>query len=243
VLRHRVTLLSLVPTQLHRLLDRGWRPPSFVRAVLLGGAAASPSLLRRAREAGVPVLPTYGLTESCAQLATRAPGDDRDAPDVGFPLRGMEVRVRAQVLEVRGPQLFDGYLGEPRPFDAEGWFSTGDLGSLDAEGRVTVLGRRGDLVVRGGENVYPARVESILVEDPSVRDAAVLGLPDEEWGERVAVALVTDDPEAARAAIARAPLAPFERPTRVAFFDALPTNATGKIDRATIRSTAVWRDV
>jgi O-succinylbenzoic acid--CoA ligase len=279
--RHRVTILSLVPTVLHRLLALHWHPPSHVRAVLLGGAAASSSLLRRAREHAVPVLTTYGMTETCAQVATRSVGDDRDAPDVGAFLGGVEARVRDGVLELRGPQLFDGYLTSSvapdshahadatvdandtrhvdavgdatirlartvpplvveRPFDAEGWFRTGDLGTIDDAGRLTILGRRGDLVVRGGENVYPARVESVLLNDPRIDAALVLGLPDEEWGERVAVALVAPDPDAALAAVRTAPLAPFERPSRVAFFDALPTNATGKLDRALVRARARW---
>ncbi|MCB9610974.1 MAG: AMP-binding protein [Sandaracinus sp.] len=238
---HRVTLLSLVPTVLHRLLASGWRAPSHVRAVLLGGAAASPSLLRHAREADVPVLTTYGMTETCAQVATRAPGDTRDAPDVGTFLGGVEACVRDGVLMLRGPQLFDGYVGEPSPFDAEGWFSTGDLAHLDEAGRLTLLGRRGDLIVRGGENVYPARVEATLLEDDRIDAVSVLGLTDDEWGERVAAALVAKDPDAALEALVTAPLATFERPSRVAFFDALPTNTTGKIDRAALRATAVWR--
>ncbi len=300
--RHRVTILSLVPTVLHRLLAHGWRPPPPVRAVLLGGAAASPRLLRRAREHGVPVLTTYGMTETCAQVATRSVGDDRDAPDVGEFLGGVEARVRDGVLELRGPQLFDGYLSGrvdareasaevdaletsavvasdvvagdveaspvvpgavatpivasaveaardgvvdtmplERPFDAEGWFRTGDLATIDDVGRLTLLGRRGDLVVRGGENVYPARVESVLIDDPRIDAALVLGLPDDEWGERVAVALVARDPDAALDALRGAALAPFERPSRVAFFDALPTNATGKLDRAAVRARARWQ--
>jgi O-succinylbenzoic acid--CoA ligase len=286
--RHRVTILSLVPTLLHRLLALGWRPPAHVRAVLLGGAAATPSLLRRAREHGVPVLTTYGMTETCAQVATRSVGDDRDAPDVGGFLGGVEARVRDGLLELRGPQLFDGYLPstpEPpaneqpaneqpanalptslrakrveggghghvehvhhdvaleRPFDAEGWFCTGDLASIDDAGRLTILGRRGDLVVRGGENVYPTRVESVLESDPRIDAAVVLGLPDEEWGERVAVAVVARDPAAALGALRDAALAPFERPSRVAFFDALPTNATGKVDRSLVRARASWLPV
>ena len=102
---------------------------------------------------------------------------------------------------------------------------------------------RADLVVRGGENVYPARVESVLLDDPRIDAALVLGLPDEEWGERVAAALVARDPDAALVAVRTAPLAPFERPSRVAFFDALPTNATGKVDRAAVRERAHWRSL
>ncbi|MBX3251333.1 MAG: AMP-binding protein [Myxococcales bacterium] len=239
--RHRVTLASIVPTMLHRLLDEGWRPPASFRAVLVGGAAAPPSLLARAWAAGVPALPTYGMTETCAQVATRAPGDLRADPDVGAPLDGVEVRVRGGVLEVRGPTLFDGYLGEPSPFDAEGWFSTGDLAALDDAGHLVVLGRRGDLIVRGGENVYPARVEAALVADPRIDAAMVVGVPDDEWGERVAAAVVASDEAGALAALREAPLAPFERPTRVAFVPALPTNAMGKPDR---RGLSVrWREV
>src|SRR5690606_33100383 len=106
---------------------------------------------------------------------------------------GVALRVREGVISLRGPNLFDGYVGVPRDatFDAEGYFCTGDLGRLDAEGRLHVEGRRSDLIVTGGENVYPAEVEAaLLAACPAVQSACVFGLPDPEWGERVAAALV-----------------------------------------------------
>ena len=234
VAARRVTILSLVPTMLHRLLEAGWRPPPALRVVLVGGAAASPALLARARAAGVPVRPTYGLTEACAQVATREAGDARPAPDVGPPLPGVRVRIVDGIIQVAGPTLFAGYLGEgPAPLVDGEWLATGDLGSLDACGRLTVLGRRGDLIVSGGENVAPARVEAALEAAPGACAACVFGVPDAEWGERVAAALVLREGASLEDALAAAAreLASHERPRLVAVLDALPTNATGKLDR------------
>jgi len=225
--RHRATIISLVPTQLARLLDEGWEPPTYLRLVLLGGAAAPPRLLGRARARGVPVVTTYGLTEACSQVATQIPGQEN--PGVGPPLPGTRVRIVDDQIEIDGPALFDGYLGEPprRP----GWFSTGDFGRLDAEGNLHVLGRRADLIVTGGENVYPAEVEAHL--DARGVAACVFGMPDETWGEIVACALTAPLPAGALDG-----LAPFKRPRRAAVIDAIPLTATGKPDRAAARALA-----
>ncbi|HEU4535466.1 MAG TPA: AMP-binding protein, partial [Polyangiaceae bacterium] len=156
VSRHRVTLLSLVPTMLHRLLaaDGGWRPPGHVRAALLGGAPASAALLREAAARGAPVLTTYGLSEACSQVATQAPGTPPDAArGVGAPLPGVEVRVEGGEILVRGPTLMSGYLGGADPRRDGGWFPTGDLGAFDERGRLHVLGRRAETIITGGENV------------------------------------------------------------------------------------------
>src|SRR5690606_9150628 len=153
----------------------------------------------------------------------------------GEPLPGVELRIgEGGAIFVRGPTLFDGYLGQPSPFDAEGWFETGDLGRLDEAGRLHVLARRRDLVVTGGENVYPAEVEAALERLPGVRAACVFGEPDARWGQRVVAALVVDegapDPRTIFAALRRE-LAPFKLPKAFAVLDALATNPTGKLDR------------
>ncbi|MEL7368538.1 MAG: AMP-binding protein, partial [Myxococcota bacterium] len=195
--RERVTLMSVVPTQLQRWLPAA--PPPSVRTVLLGGAPASPALRARARRAGWPILPTYGLTEACSQVSVQRPGapfsaDDRDS---GWPLRGTEVCIREGRIWLRGPTLLSGYLpstdGFSKPaFDADGWFDTQDLGEIGEEGRLSVHARRQDLILSGGENVYPSEVEAALMTLSGVRDAVVFGVEDEEWGQAVATAVVAD---------------------------------------------------
>jgi O-succinylbenzoic acid--CoA ligase len=225
--RHRATIISLVPTQLGRLLDHGWEPPAYLRLVLLGGSAATPRLLERARQRGVPVVTTYGLTEACSQVATQVPG--QESPGVGPPLRGTRVRIDDEQIEIDGPTLFSGYLGEPprRP----GWFRTGDFGRLDADGNLHVLGRHADLIVTGGENVYPAEVEAHLDAQGVV--ACVFGIPDETWGEIVACALTAPLPADALEGLAR-----FKRPRRAAVIGPIPLTPSGKPDRAAARAHA-----
>ncbi|MEO0323240.1 MAG: AMP-binding protein, partial [Myxococcota bacterium] len=240
---HRITLTSLVPTMLHRLLHAGWRPPRSLRAVLLGGAPATASLLARAEAAGVPALPTYGATETCAQAATRAPGTPPTAAaGVGRPLAGVALRIVEGRVELRGPSLFDGYLGADGALDpartADGWWPSGDLGTLDAAGQLHLRGRRADLIVTGGENVYPAEVEARLAEVLPGALAAVVGLADDEWGERVAVAFEGTDERSARQALESAALVAHQRPRALALVPELPRTPAGKIDRGAVRRLA-----
>lgn len=245
--RHRVTLLSLVPTLLARILelDPSPSPPHSLRAVLLGGAAASPALLARAADRDWPVLTTYGLTEACSQVTTQPYGTvNRGELGSGPPLPGTELRTGPdREIQVRGPTLFSRYLpadGEPEPFLDGGWFPTGDRGRIDDAGNLHVLGRRLDRIITGGENVDPVEVEQSLERIPAIREACVFGVPDEEWGEVVCAAVVPDhgsrEPheldelfEAVRGL--RHALAAFKLPRRIAVLESLPLNATGKVDR------------
>ena len=233
--RHEVTLVSLVPTILHRWLEDGWTPPPSLRVVLVGGAACSEELRRRALRAGFPVATTYGLTETCGQVATRMPDDERTG--VGAPLEGMDVRVVDGRIRVRGATLMDSYLGEPA---LDEWLDTGDFGEL-LEGRLVVHGRRSDLIVSGGENVYPAMVEPVLVGG-AVESACVFGVPDPEWGEVVAAAVTGDEAEV-RASLREAvsKLARHERPRVFAHLDAIPRTESGKVDRRALARVAKRR--
>jgi o-succinylbenzoate---CoA ligase len=215
----RVTLVSLVPTMLSRLLDAGLREPPALRRALLGGGPIAPALLRRAAEAGVDVAPSYGMTEACSQIATD-----------GFPLLGVELRIAGdgEVL-VRGRTVAAGALGP------DGWLHTGDLGSVDDDGRLVIAGRKADTIVTGGENVAPVEVEMVLVEHPAVADAAVFGRPDVEWGEAVVAHVVLVDGTAVDAGELRAHcasrLAPFKVPKSFALVDSVPRGVTGKLLR------------
>jgi len=216
------TLVSLVPTMLGRLLEAGLRTPPRLRAVLLGGGPAAPALLERAAAAGVPVAQTYGLTEACSQVTVSAPGDPATA---GWPLPGVEVALdRYGEILVAGPTVAGG-----------GVLRTGDLGRLDARGRLTVTGRKADTIVTGGENVAPAEVEGVLLAHPDVLDAAVVGRPDPEWGEELTALVVARAGRAVDGAALRAfcreRLAAFKVPKRVEAREALPRTASGKLVR------------
>lgn len=240
----RVTLLSLVPTMLAMLLDAHprWQPPPHLRAVLLGGDAAPAALRRRAAERGLPIVVTYGCTETCSQVAATPYALRFDAArgGVGPALPGAELRVDDGRILVRGPMRMAGYVGEPA-LAADAWFDTGDLGALGADGWLHVHGRRADVIVTGGENVYPAEVERVLEALPGIDAAAVFGLADELWGQTVAAALVAPGPrprDTDLAALLRERLAPHKRPRRIAWVDALPKTPAGKLDRAALPALA-----
>lgn len=239
--RDRVTLVSLVPTLLRRILDdaRGARPPAHLRAVLLGGDHAPRDLLADAADAGWPVLTTYGLTEACSQVATQPPDTiNRGALGSGRALPGVELRVEGGEIQVRGRMLFSGYVppAGPAPLLDDGFFPTGDRGRIDDAGWLHVLGRQSDLIVTGGENVDPLEVENALRRCAGVADACVFGVPDREWGERVAAAIVLSGPspdwEPGRIATELSGrLASFKRPRAIVVVDRLPLAPSGKPDR------------
>jgi O-succinylbenzoic acid--CoA ligase len=240
VSRERVTLVSLVPTQLAALVRLERRCPPSIRAVLLGGAACPPRVLECAVGLGYPIHTTYGLTEMCAQVATsRAPVRSIDE-GVGEPLAGVELTIVEGRIVVRSRSRMDGWLDPslPSPFDAEGFYDTGDLGEIDAHGRLHVHVRRDDLIVTGGENVYPAEVEQALVALEGIEAACVVGVSDPMWGQRVAAAVVSSMPvdETSLRERLRAVLSGFKIPRVIVSLEALPTNAVGKIDRVAVRA-------
>jgi O-succinylbenzoic acid--CoA ligase len=239
----RATLVSLVPTMLALLFERlpDWRPPTFLRAVLVGGAAASPQLLDEAARRRLPVVITYGCTETCSQVVATPYEWRFEAGQCGEgrPLPGAEVRIVDHRIEVRGPMRMVGYLGES-PLAPEVWFDTGDLGDFDTDGFLHLHGRRADLIVSGGENVYPAEVERVLENCPGIRAAAVFGLADPTWGEIVASVLVAPQPPDDEALLdfLEARLASHKRPRRIGFVASLPLTAAGKLDRAALSALA-----
>ncbi len=244
----QATMVSLVPTQLYRMLEAGFEPPPSLRLILLGGAAATPELIARCIEKNLPVALTYGLTECASQVATATPDQVRAKPGtVGKPLSGTTVRVvdaegynqppgEYGEIVVSGATVMKGYLGQP-PTNAT--FHTGDIGYLDADGDLWIVQRRSDLIVSGGENVYPVEVEEVLRQHPAVEDACVVGLPDREWGQRVAamVALRKGQTlsEAALIAFSRERLAGYKQPRKIVFVDELPQTASGKVQRAKVK--------
>ena len=240
--RERVTLVSLVPTQLRRLLEAGGdaRAPASLRAVLVGGAAATDDLVRRARERGWPVLLTWGMTETGGQFATQVYGeaDPPGPPDAGRVLGEGALRIASDGrIAVRGPTLFSGTLAEegfvPRR-DRGGWFLTEDLGSFE-DGRLRVLGRADVTILSGGEKVQPREIEKVLKEHPEVAEACVVGVPDPEWGEKVVAAV--EAPGADPGALidwCRSRWTGGRVPKEIRCLDALPTTPSGKVDRRAV---------
>jgi O-succinylbenzoic acid--CoA ligase len=206
----RITLASLVPTQLSRLLSAGLRKTPELRAILLGGGPIPPDLL----QTDLPIIPTYGMTETCSQVWT------------GKPLPGAEIKNGPEgELLIRGPMVALNAVAE------DGWLHTGDRGHIDESGHLTVEGRIADTIVTGGENVSATEVEHALLSHPAVADAAVVGRPDPEWGQAVhAFVVVVGDTSTLQAHL-RERLAGYKLPKRIEPIDEIPRNAAGKILR------------
>lgn len=252
ILRDGVTIISVVAVMLQRMLDaldKGEQYPANLRCVLLGGGPAPRPLLEQCASLHIPVAQTYGLTESCSQAVTLAPADAlRKLGSAGRPLLPVQLQIRQEnqpvpagepgVIYLQGPTITPGYADRP---DAtaeafqDGWFCTGDLGYLDADGYLYVLDRRSDLIISGGENVYPAEIESVLLAHPAISEAGVCGQPDPRWGQ-VAVAFITVHPgqqtdSAAILAYAQQRLARYKVPRTIHIVKELPRNSSGKLLR------------
>lgn len=251
-----VTIVSVVATMLQRMLDAwGERPyPPHLRCILVGGGPVPRPLLERCARWNIPVVQTYGLTETASQAVTLAPQDAlRKLGSAGKPLLPNELRIidgqtgrtlppgEVGEIALRGPTVTPGYVNNPTATAQairDGWLHTGDLGYVDDEGYLYVVDRRDDLIITGGENVYPAEVEAALISHPGVAEAGVTGLPDAHWGQSVAAAVVlrpgshvTEDDLQAFCAQR---LAGYKVPRRFIFVDALPRNAAGKLLRRSL---------
>jgi O-succinylbenzoic acid--CoA ligase len=254
-----VSHISVVPTMLARLLDSDSAFDAFnqahnLRCILVGGAALTEPLLGLAIALNLPISATYGLTEAASQVATTSPGADFAKPgSVGKPLLFTTVRVLDEAgtpvptgqigeIAVSGPTVMQGYYNQPEATARarrNGELFTGDLGYLDDDGDLWVVQRRADLIVTGGENVYPAEVEAVLRRHPAVADVCVAALPDAEWGQRVAAAvLLAPQVTASRRQLTdfcRQHLAGYKIPRFIQFVDALPQTASGKIRRDVVQ--------
>ena len=233
-----VTLASVVPTHVQDLLqDPAWRVAPNVRALLLGGAAAPQALLEAARRRSIPLLTTYGASETCGQVVTAVLDAADRTQGVGVALPGVQVQagtaLAPRAIVVRTPALFDGYLDDDRA-QPRSEFTTSDLGFIAADGSLVVIGRSDDIIITGGENVHPTAVEQVLLTTPGVVEAVVFGVDDPRWGRCIGAALVVDANFDAPHAYTRwrAELAPFQRPRTLAIVPALPRTASGKVHRA-----------
>jgi malonyl-CoA/methylmalonyl-CoA synthetase len=244
---HRATLFFGVPTMYARLAASPRAGELAALRLLVSGSAALPPTVfeRLAERAGQRVLERYGMTETIMNVSNPHDGERRPGT-VGLPLPGVELRLAEPDGEVllRGPNVFGGYWRNPQAtaeaFDADGWFRTGDLGSLDERGYLRIEGRSKELIITGGYNVHPREVEELLLEHPAVAEVAVVGTPSEEWGEVVTAFVVPADPadppeEVELLGFAAERLASFKRPRLVRYVESLPRNALGKVQKHELR--------
>ncbi|TQQ79861.1 o-succinylbenzoate--CoA ligase [Halonotius terrestris] len=251
--RYDVTVVSVVPTMLKRMLDRRGTLSDSLRVVLLGGAPAPGSLLRRCENYSIPVHPTYGMTETASQVATARPQAAFENPSaVGAPLLWTDLTIvddggsveqgETGEIVVAGPTVTPGYYGD-RVGDDEDPFCeyglrTGDAGYRTDDGALVVCNRIDDRIHSGGETIDPGEIVDVLREQHGIDDAAVVGLPDEEWGERVAALVVPVDSDLTRSAVetaCRDRLADFKVPKTIEFDEDLPRTASGSLDREAVR--------
>ncbi|HLZ56429.1 MAG TPA: o-succinylbenzoate--CoA ligase [Ktedonosporobacter sp.] len=257
ICEERVTIISVVAVMLQRMLaeldERGMAHyPTSLRCVLLGGGPAPLPLLEECARRNVPVVQTYGLTESCSQAVTLAPTDSlRKLGSAGRPLLPVQLRIMQDerpdlpapigepgVIYLKGPNITPGYVDRPEATAQaikDGWLSTGDIGYLDEDGYLYVLDRRSDLIISGGENVYPAQIEAVLLAHPDVEEAGACGIPDQQWGQ-VPIAFVRLRARSTASSddlfsFATQRLARYKLPRAIYIVDALPRNGAGKLVR------------
>jgi O-succinylbenzoic acid--CoA ligase len=252
--RESITLLSVVPTMMVRLMALPDTAPPSLRLVLLGGAPATRELVVQARERGYRAVRTYGLTETASQVVTQELNHPAEDLASGHPNLPTQIRIvdqgqlcaRGTVGEIwiHGPTVARGYWRNPEATDAafqEGWLRTGDIGWLDDRNFLTVTGRLKDLIVRGGENISPSEVEEHLVAVPWIRDAAVFGVSDPHWGQEVACAIVPTAERASLESLSRFlsnHLASYKIPSIYFLVDEIPRNAAGKVLRHKLEELA-----
>lgn len=251
-----VAFTSLVPTMMQRVLNvwQDSNPPSRLRAVLLGGGPIPQELVVRAARLGWPVAPTYGLTEATSQVTTLRPEEVSVRQEsAGRPLFPLEVRAgrsssRPAEIRVRGPTVMKGYYRRPtetRRALRGGWLHTGDMGYLDRDGYLHVLARRQDLIISGGENVYPAEVERVLRSHPAVQDAVVVGVAHPTWGQRpvafVQLASGAELREEELRTFCRQRLAAFKVPDRIWAMVEFPRAGLDKVRRSVLQREAQRR--
>jgi O-succinylbenzoic acid--CoA ligase len=248
--QYDITAVSLVPTMLRRMLNSANKSsfPETLRTVLLGGAPAPTALINQCQDESIPVCPTYGLTETASQVATARPQTAFNNPDtVGTPLLWSDITIVDESgspqpagspgeIVVDGPTVTPGYAGPETMTTGAYGFHTGDIGILDTNGRLTVVNRLDDRIVTGGENVDPGEVTTVLESHPAVAAAAVVGIPDSDWGERVVAAVTPVMTERAVSnddlrSHARDYLAGFKIPKQIRVVDTLPRTISGTINR------------
>ncbi|OFZ84116.1 MAG: feruloyl-CoA synthetase [Betaproteobacteria bacterium RBG_16_66_20] len=256
--RERITLAVLVPAQLDALMQLPrWQSAdlSSLRMITTGSTIVSERFVRKVAERGVPVIQVYGSTETCPIASYVRAGDAlRKAGSAGNPALHCELKVvdeggaelppgsDGEIL-VRGPNVATGYWNaraETAQTFVNGWYRSGDVGHFDDAGHLYVVSRKKDVIISGGENIYPAEVESVLLDCPAIEDACVIGRPEERWGEAVVAAVVLKPgrrmTEAEAMALFQGRIARYKHPREVRFLERLPRSALGKVQREAVRA-------
>jgi acyl-CoA synthetase (AMP-forming)/AMP-acid ligase II len=262
--RHHITSTAMAPTMIAMLLESGAAERydlSSLRRIGYGASAMPAEVLRRARASwpGVAFSTGFGMTELAGNVMFLSPADHDRAADEGLDILGSVGRqmplARVRVVDeagrdvapgepgeivVKGDQVLSGYWGRPeatRDSFVDGWFRTGDVGRWNGDGYLFIVDRKKDMILTGGENVYPREVEEVLYQHPAVVEAAVIGAPDPKWGEKVVAVIcrrhAVDGGELI--AFCRERIASYKKPRHVVFVDALPKNASGKVLKRELR--------
>ena len=249
--KERVTIMSVVSTTLTRILEqlKGNKLPEYFRCMLLGGGPAALPLLEECVRKEIPVFQTYGMTETSSQIVTLSPEDSlRKLGSAGKPLFPSQIKIMQDEekeaaadetgeIVVKGPNVTSGYLNKSEKLK-DGWLHTGDIGYLDEEGFLFVLDRRSDLMISGGENIYPAEIEGVLNSHPSIRESGVVGRKDDKWGEIPIAFIVKNNPitEEEIKTFCIEKLAKYKIPKEIYFISEIPRNASKKILRRQLRT-------
>ncbi|WP_285518190.1 o-succinylbenzoate--CoA ligase [Thermolongibacillus altinsuensis] len=254
ILQQKATIMSVVSTMLQQMLRELNEPyPSTFRCMLLGGGPAPRALLDECARRHIPVYQTYGMTETASQVVTLPPEYLSKRGSAGKPLFPVQIRIEkdgkeakaneAGEIVVKGPNVMKGYLyreEETKKVLKDGWFYTGDIGYVDEDGFLYVLDRRSDLIISGGENVYPAEVESVLLEHKAVKEAGVIGIDDGKWGQVPCAFVVVHEDEVVTEEelqqFCEQKLAKYKVPKQFYFVNNLPRNASNKLLRRELLS-------
>lgn len=248
-----ITIISVIAVMLQRMLDdldiKGVSYPATLRCVLLGGGPAPYPLLEECMLRHVPVVQTYGLTEACSQAVTLSPADAmRKIGSAGRPLPPVQLRIMHEDRQtlpgepgeifLKGPTITPGYIERSEATSQafqNGWFATGDIGYLDKDGYLYVLDRRADLIISGGENIYPAEIESILQSHPAIEEAGVSGQADPQWGQVPIAFVILKSGSSVSVeellSYTAQKLAHYKQPRAIYFTEQLPHTSSGKVVR------------
>lgn len=228
---NKINMMSVVPTMLNKMLDK--INEHNLRVVLVGGEFIPKPLVEKSISKNIAIYKTYGMTETCSQSTTFSVLEYPNKIDsVGLPLYGVEINIKNKdvkgigEIHIKSPMLMDGYISKEK---ISGYFNTGDIGYIDEDGFIHILDRRKNLIISGGENIYPAQIENVLYEHPEIKECAVVGKQDKKWGQIPVLYVVSSLDEDTILKYLSKKIAKYKLPKEVIYLDKLPKNAVGKI--------------